>query len=161
MFAVAGIILGLGYPFLDSILPESRSRAGRNPSWAFVLTNISVFVLLYWASAVLERPLLGVTVLGIFPAMDLILCWAAFLSWTIFDATPQGFFMASLTAVCGPLIEVALIKGGDLYHYAHPDMVGAVPSWIAWVYFAGGPAVGNLARKVAEELSRESISTDR
>lgn len=161
MFAVAGIILGLGVPFLDGILPQSRPQGGRNPSWAFVLTNISVFVTLYWASAVLESPLLGVTAFGTIPALDLTLCWAAFLAWTIFDATPQGLFMASLTAVCGPLIEIALIKGGDLYQYAHPSVVNAVPSWIAWVYFAGGPAVGNLGRKVADELMKQSISKDR
>jgi hypothetical protein len=152
LFAIAGIILGLGCPFLDGVLPQFWPRGGRNPLWIFVLANISIFVMLYWASAVLERPLLGVVAFGSLPAMDLTLGWAALVSWTVFDATPQGFLMASLTAVCGPLVEIVLINGGKLYHYAHPDVLGAVPSWIAWVYFAGGPAVSNLGRKVANEI---------
>lgn len=152
LFAIAGIILGLGYPFLDGVLPQFRPRGGRNPLWIFVLANISVFVMLYWASAVLERPLLGLVAFDGLPAMDLTLGCAALVSWAVFDATPQGFLMASLTAVCGPLVEIVLINGGKLYHYTHPDVLGAVPSWIAWVYFAGGPAVGNLGRKVANEI---------
>ena len=68
--------------------------------------------------------------------------------------------MAALTAVSGPIIEILLIKQG-LYHYAHPVVLDAVPTWIAWTYFAGGPAVGNLGRKTAEILQIQNLSKTR
>ena len=64
-----------------------------------------------------------------------------------------GLFMASLTAVAGPLTEIALINKLSLYQYSHPAWAG-IPTWIPWVYFCGSPAVGNLGRKVKAALSR-------
>jgi hypothetical protein len=40
-----------------------------------------------------------------------------------------------------------------LYRYTHPDVAG-VPSWVPWVYACGGPAVGNLGRRVWADLQR-------
>ena len=65
--------------------------------------------------------------------------------------TPAGLFMASLTALAGPVVEILLIQQLHLYHYNHAGPIG-VPNWIAWVYFCGSPAVGNLGRKVRAEL---------
>jgi hypothetical protein len=59
--------------------------------------------------------------------------------------------MSCLTAVCGPAIEVGLIQGLHLYAYTQPQVAG-VPTWIPWVYFCGGPAVGLLGRQVWAEL---------
>jgi hypothetical protein len=62
-------------------------------------------------------------------------------------AAAQGGFLAALAAACGPAVEIALINGGHLYSYSHPQAWG-VPTWIPWVYAAGGPAVGGLGRRV-------------
>ena len=61
--------------------------------------------------------------------------------------------MAVLTGVAGPVTEIFLINVLHLYHYSDPDFFG-IPSWIAWVYFCGSPAVGNLSRAVRGELRR-------
>jgi hypothetical protein len=59
--------------------------------------------------------------------------------------------MAALTAVCGPAVEIFLINALHLYSYTAPQVWG-IPTWIPWVYAAGGPAVGGLGRKVWDTL---------
>lgn len=136
-------------------------RMGLGPegySWPWVNLCISLFVLQYWLSGVLEQPLLGVT-LGstAVPALDVVLCAYALLHWVMFDRSTPGLAMSALTALCGPAVEVALINFLGLYHYTHPVWFGAVPSWIPWVYFCGGPAVGNLGRIVWETLKVQHL----
>ena len=62
--------------------------------------------------------------------------------------------MMALLATIRPAVEIGLINGLHLYSYSHPDCAGA-PSWIAWVYAAGGPANGALGRQILFELTRE------
>ena len=68
--------------------------------------------------------------------IDVILCVWGVLTWYLFDGTSQGLFMASLTAVAGPVAEISLINVLHLYEYSHPDVFG-IPAWIPWVYFCG------------------------
>jgi hypothetical protein len=158
LFAVAGAIIGVGTPLLDELLSSSNSPETKeneiDPSWAVVLIGITAFVLQYWASAELDAPLLGQTLGGTsVPTIDAALGVAAVATWAALDGTPQGLFMAGLTAVAGPTMEMVLISQG-LYNYSHPQFLELVPTWIAWTYFAGGPAVGNLGRKVAAEFKK-------
>lgn len=147
LFSIAGIILGVSHPWLDSQLWADRPRGGSNPSWPWVLLGISLFVAQYWASGVLEEPLMG-QALGPLPAIDVILLLTGVAHWWCFDGTRQGLGMALLTAVGGPVIEITLINAFHLYHYEHPAIWG-IPTWIPWVYFCGAAAVGNLGRKVS------------
>jgi hypothetical protein len=113
-------------------------------------------VLQYGLSGILEQPTLGQTLPGTsIPTLDTVLFTYALLHWTVFDRTPQGFAMAAMTAVCGPAVEMFLINVLGLYQYSHPVVLG-VPTWIPWVYFCGGPAVGNLGRRVWSELKLSS-----
>eukprot|EP00951_Prasinocladus_malaysianus_P020561 scaffold168508_cov49-Prasinocladus_malaysianus.AAC.1 len=64
--------------------------------------------------------------------------------------------MAVVTATAGPAVEVILINVLGLYHYVHPQVLG-IPSWIAWVYFCGSPAVGNLGRRVLADLNKYEL----
>lgn len=156
LFAVAGVILGLAHPLLDDALEGGRKKG--NLSWTWVLIGISVFVEQYWMSAVLEAPLLGIEVLPHVPALDAILCLTAVTTWAVFDGSRQGIFMAILTAVAGPAVEYVLITQGHLYSYSHPQILGVLPSWIGWTYFAGAPAVGNLGRKAAAVLKSRAVT---
>ncbi|PRW59962.1 white-brown complex 30 [Chlorella sorokiniana] len=154
MFALAGIIIGLGTPLLDAWQLDQGGdapRGGTDPSWPFVFTAIALFVLQYAASGALEQPLLDVTLPGGLPALDCLLAATGVALWAAFDGTRQGLFMAALTAVCGPAVEITLINVFHLYAYTHTQWLG-VPLWIPWVYFAGSPAVGNLARRVSSTL---------
>ena len=63
-----------------------------------------------------------------------------------------GFLLAALTSLCGPIIEIALINVEHLYSYSKPSFLG-IPAWIGAVYFCGGPAVGNLGRRIWYSLS--------
>jgi hypothetical protein len=166
LFGVAGVIIAVGVNSLDSyfnvegnsslVVTHQELGGVRGLSWGWVFSGITVFVLQYWLSAVLESPLLGVNFPGTsLPAENVVLATAALRSFYFFDKTPQGFFMATLTAVSGPAVEILLIKQG-LYHYAHPVLFDAVPTWIFWTYFAGGPAVGNLGRKTAQALMKST-----
>ena len=70
---------------------------------------------------------------------------------------PAGMFMATITALAGPAIEVFLIAKLDLYSYSHPTAWGIIPTWIPWVYFCGSPAVGNLGRKIKAVLHAKHV----
>lgn len=156
LFAVAGVILGVSHPLLDAWQLRrggAQPRGGVAPSWPFVLAAVALFVLQYGASGALEQPLLGQTLPGGVPALDAVLLAAGIGLWWGFDATPQGLAMACLTAAAGPAVEVGLIQGLHLYSYTHPAVAG-VPTWIPWVYFAGGPAVGSLGRRVSASLMK-------
>lgn len=118
MFSLAGIIIGLMQPLLDAWQLEQGGdipRGGTNPSWPFVLTAIALFVLQYAASGALEQPLLDTTLPGGLPALDCLLAASGIALWAAFDGTRQGLFMASLTAVCGPAVEITLINVFHLY----------------------------------------------
>jgi hypothetical protein len=143
MFALAAIILGVSYPYLDKAFDvPSSSRA---PSVPTVLSCISYFSFQYYLSGLLFSQ-------DCSPALlHLILASTAAANWAIFDRTPTGAVMSAVTGLAGPLVEVALLNvapavvGGPLYHYTAPDALG-IPLWIGWVYACGAPAVGNLAR---------------
>lgn len=129
-------------------------------SWPWVLLCISLFVTQYGLSGVLEEPLLGQTLgSSSVPTLDAVLFTYALVHWGVFDRSLQGFGMSALTAVCGPAIEIALINFLGLYQYTHPVWFDAVPTWIPWVYFCGGPAVGNLGRQVWQTLKRQHVFT--
>jgi hypothetical protein len=136
--------------------------AAAPPGWPAVLLCISLFVGQYWLSGWLEHALLrdggggelagaaaaaaGAANASTWPVEDAVLAAAAASLWAGFDRTPQGAFMAALTAACGPAVEVGLINLLGLYSYTHPQWLG-VPLWIPWVYAAGAVArVGGPAR---------------
>jgi hypothetical protein len=48
------------------------------------------------------------------------------------------------------------INGLHLYHYTDAEVVLGIPSWIAWVYLSGAPAVGNLGRRLRADLVASS-----
>jgi len=129
---------------------------GFKPGWVAVNVCIGVFSFQYLVSGILASPQ-SPLVDGFLPyhLIDLVLCVWALLMWRVFDGTAQGFFMASLTAVAGPAAEILLINFGHLYAYSHSDLFG-IPTWIPWVYFCGGPAVGNLSRQTRNELREMS-----
>lgn len=150
LFALAGIILGVCYPLLDDYFQEDVPAGGTNPPWSFVLFGIACFVGQYWISAVLESPLNGLHIFN-FPYLDILLLWLAVLHWRYFDGTRHGAAMAILTAFAGPGLELFLIHIG-MHAYTNPNFL-SIPSWIPWVYACGGPAVGNLGRKVRNTLT--------
>ncbi|WIA14256.1 hypothetical protein OEZ85_002792 [Tetradesmus obliquus] len=171
LFGLAGLILGLAMPLLDEAAAAAAQQGGQkqqqqrllgaaanaplDPAWPAVLLCISLFVAQYGLSGILEQPTLGQTLTLLpgtpIPTLDTLLFTYAMLHWLVLDKTPQGFGMAALTAVCGPAVEMLLINVLQLYHYSHPVVLG-VPTWIPWVYFCGGPAVGNLGRRVWSHL---------
>ena len=164
LFALAGAIIGAGLPFLDEKVSASASASASasTPSspppslagdldrgWPLTLLSISSFVLIYFLSAVGgER---GRAPEWLPPSL-----WLCSLSlFALADATPQGLAVAAATALGGPGVELFLIRVLHLYRYADESFLGAFPAWIAAVYFAGGPAVGALGRRVRAELARK------
>ena len=152
MFGLAGIILGLTYPYLDTSFGVDSAK--RRPPMHKVLYCISLFALQYYLSGLVFS-------LG-WPDAPLhaLLAALAAANWLTFDRTPTGAVMSVVTGLAGPALEIALINvlpiltGPDgLYHYTHPDLLG-IPLWIGWVYAAGAPAVGNLARWFWQSASR-------
>ena len=176
LFGGAGVVIGVGHTlgdmfrlktgakedrFIEGNTPLPRfleecpgkPRLGWEPEWGVVYSGIGLFAMQYATSGILAT-----TVNPPFPdmpshAIDAILAAWALGQWAVFDYTKQGLTMAVLTGVAGPVTEIFLINVLHLYHYSDPDFFG-IPSWIAWVYFCGSPAVGNLSRAVRGELRR-------
>ena len=77
----------------------------------------------------------------------------------IFERSWGGLFMMVLLATIGPAVETQLIGALHLYAYSDPDVAG-IPTWIAWVYAAGGPPNGALGRQILHELNlREQMKS--
>ena len=176
LFGSAGIVIGLGHTLGDTIRLKTgakdpkvasspdpiatlvdecpgRPAFGWEPEPSVVGACIALFAMQYASSGILAT-----TVNPAFPdapryAVDAALAVSGVGAWGLFDGTKQGLVMAVATAVAGPAAEIFLINVLHLYHYENPDFLG-IPSWIAWVYFCGSPAVGNLSRAVRADLRR-------
>mmetsp|Transcript_6156 Transcript_6156/g.18599 ORF Transcript_6156/g.18599 Transcript_6156/m.18599 type:complete len:259 (+) Transcript_6156:84-860(+) len=141
LFALAGFIIGNGVIIVDQTLPPPDTEI----SVPKVLITIAAFAGQYYLSGLLYA-------LGL--PNGLILVWMSITAtaiWYAFDASVAGAILGGLTAVGGPAIELVLINIFGLYSYANPDWAG-IPLWILPIYFAGGPAVGNLSRLFAVKL---------
>ena len=164
LFSLAGITLGTSHPILDR-LAESKLNAPRRPApgWTATLLCIGSFCACYELSGVLAQAADAAGKVGLgarATAVDVPLAVNALAIFLIFERSWGGLFMALLTAVAGPVVEIGLIQVFGLYHYSSPDVLG-IPLWIAWVYAAGGPAVGNLGRQVLWELELEEEAEQR
>lgn len=143
LFSFAGLAMSTIILFLDQVLKTKTES--RNPDWPSVLYCISLFSAQYYLSGALDF-------LGYDPLLiNIILSVMAFVGLRIFDRSLAGALLAVATAVAGPAVEIAIINLTHLYSYSHADVLG-ICSWIPSVYFLGGPAVGNLARRVYAEL---------
>ncbi|KAL1500652.1 hypothetical protein AB1Y20_013300 [Prymnesium parvum] len=148
-FGAAGVILGAAHPRLD------RAWAGgarEPPGWPAVGLSISGFVGCYELSGALAEAAAARGGPHDWLSLDAPLLLIALAMFLTFERSLGGLFMMALLAVVGPAVEVQLINSFHLYEYTHPDAFG-IPSWIAWVYAAGGPPNGALGRQVLHELS--------
>jgi hypothetical protein len=146
LYGTAGAILVVMYPLFDR-WRKQKPRGGLNPSWKFTIACIGVFIVQWWMGPYLYK--LGVPNIGIF----FFTIPTALLVWCIFDKTGGGLIMCLLTALLGPMIEITLINGFNLYSYTTPDIFG-IPLWILGAYMCGAPANGNLGRKYLAFLER-------
>ena len=158
LFALAGFIIGWLYILLDPLLLLSKEQQRRNenknlirPSVPLILVGISFFTFQYYTSGVLyaSGALDRTTILNIMSIL-------AGIGFVTLDNTFSGFLVSTATAIGGPLIEYGLIHYGHLYHYNDLGETGYFPLWIVPVYFLGGPAVGNLARGIYNQLQTSS-----
>ena len=174
LFGGAGVVIGLGHTIGDGLrlragaLKETfegvdkktflekcpgKPVTGWEPTKTTVALAVSFFAAQYFFSGALATAIENPFHMETMPraTVDVLLALSGIANWWGFDRTAQGFAMASLTAVAGPLAEIGLINVAHLYAYASPDFLG-VPTWIPWVYFCGAPAVGLLSRAVRAEL---------
>ena len=86
---------------------------------------------------------------------NLVLALYALAAWWLLDRTKASFVLGVATAFAGPVAELLLVNWLHLYQYNNADFYG-ICSWIPWVYFLGGPAVGSLARSVSCELQNRN-----
>lgn len=133
LFVVAGLIIALGTLRIN----DAYAEVERVP-FPRAMATIAAFAAVYYLSAALPGTSAA-------PVTGPLLVLLAALEWYALDRSVGGLVMGALTAVAGPAVEVSLINVGHLYTYCSPEFLG-VPLFIAPVYFAGGPAVGNLAR---------------
>jgi len=151
-FGGAGVILGAAHPLLD------RGWSGGPripPGWLTVLLSVSCFVACYELSGVLAEAAAVRGGAHDYWALDVPLAITALAIFLLFERSPGGLFMMALLFFIGPAAEIGLINGLHLYAYTHPDLAG-IPSWIAWVYAAGGPANGALGRQILFELEERA-----
>ena len=150
-FGGAGVVLGASHPLLD------RAWGGglrEPPGWPLVLVSIVAFVACYDLSGQLAQAAAAADASGaahLLPVdLPLLCCAVGF--FVLFERSRGGLLMMVLLAAIGPATEVGLINQLHLYAYTHPDVAG-IPTWIPWVYAAGGPPNGALGRQVLHELT--------
>ena len=119
-----------------------------------MFASISAFVLTYDLSGSLAQEAAACGVHS-WVALDLPLIACAMATFLIFERSKGGLLMMILLGVIGPIAEIGLINQLGLYAYTAPDFAG-IPSWIPWVYAAGGPANGALGRQILYELSQDT-----
>lgn len=142
LFVVAGLIISTGVLWINSLYAEAEEV-----SMPRALATIAAFSATYYLSACLPGT-------GWALATGPLLFLLSALQWYVLDGHIGGLMMGLLTAIAGPAVEIVLIKLGHLYSYSQPEF-GGIPLFIVPVYFAGGSAVGNLARAVEALNGRE------
>ena len=153
-FGGAGVILGAAHPALDVAWGGRR----REPAgWPTVAIAVAAFVATYDFSGQLAERAAEIGGAHDWLALDAPLAAIAVVTFLVFERSLGGLFMMFLLFVIGPVAEVGLINQLGLYEYTHADFMG-IPSWICWVYAAGGPANGALGRQVLSWL--EADATD-
>ena len=154
-FGGAGVVLGAAHPLLD------RAWGGgprEPPGWPTVLVAVASFVLCYDLSGELAQQAAERGGAHDYLALDVPLLACAVASFLAFERSRGGLLMMLLLATIGPAVEVVLINQLGLYAYTHPDFA-SIPSWITWVYAAGGPANGALGRQILHELTSGSAAS--
>ena len=157
LFGLAGFIIGWLNILLDAYLAPSFKQETSSyppmPTAPRIFVGISLFTMQYWLSGVLSQ--LHIDRTTILNVMSTI----AGFGFYVLDGTFAGFLTSAATAAGGPLIEVGLLSlsragyfGGTGYQYLDLGETGFFPLWIVPVYFLGGPAVGNLARGIWNQL---------
>jgi len=143
LFGLAGIIISQLYVSLDDVIGTTQEK--KEPDLDKVLLGIIVFSSQYYLSGWMES-------VHVFRQYEhLILALSAIVGFILFDGSRAGFVASLATALGGPGIEIGIIALTHAYFYSNADFLGLV-SWIPWVYFLGGPAVGNLARLLKLKL---------
>ena len=155
-FGGAGVVVGAAHPALDRAW-EGAPRPP--PGWPAVLLSIGCFVGCYELSGVLAQPAADAGGPHDYAALDAPLALAAALQFVAFERSRGGLLMMAALFLIGPPVEVFLINSLHLYAYTHPDLYG-IPTWIAWVYAAGGPANGALGRQLLYELDARRGGND-
>jgi len=146
LFGVAGVLISQLYDLFDKVLDTEMTK--RKPTPWKILYGISAFAAQYYLSGYLDK--MGIDT----PVIHLTLAVLALVGFRYFDGSKAGFVTSLATAVGGPAIEIALINLAQAYSYTNADIWG-VDSWIPWVYFLGGPAVGNLGRGIANSVLKD------
>lgn len=150
LFGFAGFLIGWLYILLDTVTEDEDSQL--HPTTPKVLVGISYFTFQYWLSGILFAH--GIDRSSILAIMSVLAAGGFYL----LDGTISGLITSAATAFGGPLIEVGLISSlpdSWAYHYNDVGETGFFPLWIIPVYFLGGPANGNLARKFWDALSSD------
>lgn len=135
LFASAAIAIGLGRPLWERIL----DRRTPPPPVAAVAASMGLFMLAYLLSGVLPFS---------WSTRALVLAVIAAATWSGFDRTPLGVFLALATAAVGTSVEIALVRAG-LFFYLEPDVAG-VPGWLPWLYVSAAVGVGNLGKRLVD-----------
>lgn len=141
LFGFAGFAMTAIMLFLDNIESLNTPIVLKSPTWHKVFYGISLFSAQYYLSGALDYLQYDPFII------NLVLSTIAIGGFMIFDGSIAGLILSLSTAFAGPIAEIILINTFHLYSYTHADIYG-ICSWIPAVYFCGGPAVGNLARKI-------------
>lgn len=164
LFGVAGVLLGGSHPYFDVVLSQERFGQERRPApgWLSTMAVVACFCASYELSGSLAQAdaLRSDGHANHLLTVDALLFACAAAIFAAFERTAGGAFMAVLTAVAGPAVEIGLVNVFHLYSYSAPDLLG-VPSWIPWVYAAGAPAVGALGRQCLSVLEEQDQAEKR
>jgi hypothetical protein len=137
IFGLAGLLVGLSYPLAERL---TGRRPGRRLSWVEVSAGFATFTALYAMSGYLPAS-------NAVKLVVLLVGAAGLFAWLA--RTALALALAVLTALIGPLVEVAFVRAG-LFGYREPDGLG-VAMWLPALYACGSLAFGAVGQKVMGE----------
>ncbi len=112
------------------------------PAWKVAL-GMGLFITAYWLTVAPWSWLVRSAILGgIF-----------MVGWWSCDRTPLGVFIAGVTAIVGPVVEIVLVHAGTFVH--HEALVFGIPGWLPFLYLTAAVGLGGLARWLATPLAVE------
>lgn len=136
------ILFGVAGSMLARLGLQSRQTPFRPELVVRTAAGVALFTFQYWLSAYLDGSgHLGTAMIALVLSSLLpVQCWV------LGSSTAAEFGVMISTAMLGPFVELWLIDGLHLYHYAHPEVWCHIPLWIGAIYACGSLAVQQLAR---------------
>jgi hypothetical protein len=128
---------GIARPLLDRDPAPSGFKVG---------LGMALFIGAYWMTVAPLPWLVRAAVIAVLFVAGFWIC----------DRTRSCLIVAGIAAVCGPAVEIALVRAGTFVH--HEVHALGIPGWLPLLYATASPGLGTLAKWIVDGRPQFSTS---